>query len=160
MIPLTTEHDGVGELDRRAGDIASRLLDRTLPKPEWTHEAHVLACIAIVRDRGAAEALAMLRTAIPRYNESTGVANTPTSGYHDTITVYYVWAVDRLLRAGLDAATILADPTIEREGPLQWWDRDELMSERARRSWLAPTRVPAGWDPAERGPHQFDVPAS
>ena len=52
------------------------------------------------------------------------------------------------------------DRRIEREGPLQWWERDELMSERARRSWLAPTRVPAGWDPAERGPHQFDVPAS
>ncbi len=86
------------ELDRRSTHVAGGLLDRTLPKAEWTHEGHVLTCIALVRALGPADALATLRAAIPAYNEATGVANTSTSGYHDTITVYYVWAVDRLVR--------------------------------------------------------------
>ncbi|HRE03322.1 MAG TPA: hypothetical protein PLV68_18640, partial [Ilumatobacteraceae bacterium] len=84
-------------LDERAMQVASGLLDRSLPKAEWTHEAHVLACIALVRSLGARDALAALRAGIPPYNEATGVANTPTGGYHDTITVYYVWAVAGLV---------------------------------------------------------------
>lgn len=122
-----------------ADKIADGLLARTLPKSRWTHEGHLLACVSLVRRHGAADALAILRAAIPPYNESTGVANTPTSGYHDTITVYYVWAVDRLLTAGISPADILHHPLVEREAPLAWWDRETLMSPAARAWFVEPT---------------------
>jgi hypothetical protein len=139
-----------------ADQIATRLLDRTLPKPEWTHEGHILACVSLVRALGAAEALAVLRAAIPTYNEATGVANTPTGGYHDTITVYYVWAIDLLLAAGLPGAELLADPLVERTALLAWWDKDVLMSPGARASWLPPTRR----DSAGRLPKEYLQPAN
>jgi hypothetical protein len=122
-----------------ADQVATGLLDRTLPKPEWTHEAHILACVSLVRRFGAAEALAVLRAAIPPYNESTGVANTTTGGYHDTITVYYVWAIDLLLAEGFMVAELLAHPLVERTALLAWWDKDVLMSPGARAAWLPPT---------------------
>jgi hypothetical protein len=134
-----------------ADQTASRMLDRTLPKPEWTHEAHILACISLVRRLGPVEALAVLRAAIPPYNEATGVANTPTGGYHDTITVYYVWAIELLLADGLSVGEVLADPLVERTAALAWWDRDVLMAPSARASWLPPTkrdvrgRLPQEW---------------
>lgn len=121
-----------------ADQTATGLLDRTLPKSEWTHEGHILACVSLVRRLGAAEALAVIRAAIPPYNEATGVANTPTGGYHDTITVYYVWAIDLLLSRGSTVAELLADPLVDRTALLAWWDRDVLMSPGARASWLPP----------------------
>lgn len=136
---------GAPDLDRRASEVAAGLLDRTLPKEDWTHEGHVLACIALVRSRGPTDALVAFRAAIPPYNESTGVANTSTGGYHDTITAYYVWAVERLVASGVSTHEILAHPSIERTGALAWWDRETLMGQRARRAWRSPTRTPAGW---------------
>ncbi len=134
----------VDHLRELADRIANGLLDRSLPKPRWTHEGHLLACVSLVGSHGAAGALAILRTAIPRYNESTGVANTPTGGYHDTITVYYVWAIDRLLGEGLATARILRDPTVTRTALLVWWDRDTLTSPAARAGWVEPTSTGDG----------------
>ena len=72
---------------------------------------------------------------------ATGVANTPTGGYHDTITVYYVWAIDRLLTLGLTAEEILADPIVERTAAFAHWDREVLMSPAARATWMPPQRA-------------------
>ena len=134
----------VNAFDLLADRIADGLLDRTLPKARWTHEGHLLACISLVRRFGAVEALAIVRAAIPLYNEATGVANTPTSGYHDTITVYYVWAIDRLVADGLGPAGILRNERVARTALLAWWDRETLMSPTARAGWLAPTSVVDG----------------
>lgn len=116
------------------------LLARTLPKPEWTHEAHVAACWAAVRQHGVEKALTLLRAAIKRYNEATGVANTPTSGYHETITRYYVGAVGRL--PGRSFVDVVADPTVAREGPLAYWSADRLFTREARASWVEPDLTP------------------
>jgi hypothetical protein len=122
-----------------ADQVADGLLARTLPKSRWTHEGHLLACTALVRRHGRAGALAIVRASIPPYNESTGVANTSTSGYHDTITVYYVWAVAGLVAGGASTPAILSDPLCTRAAPLQWWDRDTLMSPLARAGFVTPT---------------------
>ncbi len=60
--------------------------DRTLPKKEWTHAAHFAAAFWVLRrpDMDAARDMPGL---IRAYNEATGVANTDTTGYHETITL-------------------------------------------------------------------------
>lgn len=138
--PARTVDRSVDHLLDRADQVAAGLLDRTLPKPEWTHDGHLLACVSLVRRHGAVEALRILRAAIPPYNEATNVANTPSGGYHDTITVYYVWAVDRLLQRGLSGEAILADPLVERNAAHAYWDPDVLMSPAARAAWTPPQR--------------------
>jgi hypothetical protein len=149
--PEHTADRSVDHISSLADQIASGLLDRTLPKPEWTHEGHLLACVSLVRRLGPADALEVLRAAIPPYNEATGVANTPTGGYHDTITVYFVWAVDLLLASGLDVVELLAHPLVERTAMLAWWDRELLMSPSARAAWLPPTKS----DAAGRRPKEW-----
>ncbi|MEM9464813.1 MAG: hypothetical protein AAGA90_05555 [Actinomycetota bacterium] len=123
-------------MTRDPEQVLDGVLDRTLPKPEWTHEAHVAACWAAVREHGADGALTLLRAGIKRYNEATGVANTPTSGYHETITRYYVGAVARV--ADRPFADVVDDPTIGREGPLAHWSRDVLFTRDARAAWVEP----------------------
>lgn len=122
-----------------ADEIAEMVLACTLPKPRWTHEAHLLTCASLVRRQRPVGALRVLRQAIPRYNEATGVANTPTGGYHDTLTVFYVWAVNGLLTQGCTITQVLHDPSVDRHAALRWWDRDTLFSVDAREHWVAPT---------------------
>ncbi len=120
--------------------VLAGVLDRTLPKPEWTHEAHVAACWAAVRAHGVDAALPLLRDGIRAYNEATGVANTSTSGYHETITRYYVAAVGRI--ADQPFATVLRDPTTSREAPLAHWSREVLFTPGARADWVDPDLNP------------------
>jgi hypothetical protein len=73
--------------------IGRGLLDRTLPKPMWTHAAHLAAAVWIITSRPDLDAGAALPAAIRAYNESTGVANTDSGGYHETITQASLHAV-------------------------------------------------------------------
>lgn len=138
ITPSPPTDDSVDPLIGTADEVADMMLACTLPKRRWTHEGHVLACVSLTLRHGAAEALGLLRTAIPRYNNLTGVENTTTSGYHDTLTVYYVWAVDRLLERGCDVAAVLANDTVDRRAALAWWDADTLFSAAARARFVAP----------------------
>jgi hypothetical protein len=54
----------------------------TLPKPKWTHAAHVAvgACYTV---RYGQRAFEEIKQGILRYNAAVGTANTETSGYHE-----------------------------------------------------------------------------
>lgn len=117
--------------------------DHTLPKPAWTHEAHVSVCWATLAQQNPADALDHLRTAIRSYNESVGTANTDTDGYHETITRYYVGAVAALRDRPL--VEVLAHPTCSRTAALEHWSRDLLFSVAARHAWVEPDLHPLPW---------------
>ncbi len=125
-------------------DDATRILcqfcDHTLPKAQWTHDAHLAACWAVVATTPAPDALEYLRNAIRSYNEATGVANTATSGYHETLTAYFVYAVAGLQAESVNA--VLVAPRCRRDAPLQHWSRSRLFSECARSMWVEPDLEP------------------
>lgn len=129
---------------------AARLVDGfeslTLPKPLWTHEAHLVVCRTTLQRLCPADALDHLRRAIRAYNESTGGANTDTGGYHETLTAYYVGAVHALGSVTLDE--LVAHPACSRTAPLGHWSRARLLSVEARRAWVPPDLDPlGGWTP-------------
>jgi len=66
--------------------IGLHLLDRTLPKARWTHAAHFAAACWLLRRPGV-DVVREMPGIIRAYNESTGVPNTDTGGYHETITM-------------------------------------------------------------------------
>ena len=73
--------------------IVREFIARTLPKNEWTHQAHLRVGLWHALQYPDAAALDLLRARISAYNEATGVANTAQSGYHETITRFYVRCV-------------------------------------------------------------------
>ena len=129
--------------ERDARRLVEDFEHRRLPKPQWTHEAHLVVCRAVVQRLGPDAALDHLRRAIRSYNESTNTANTDTGGYHDTLTAYYVGAVDAVSPIALD--DLVAHPACARTAPLTHWTRDRLFSVAARRSWVPPDREPLTW---------------
>ncbi len=125
--------------------IGEGLLARTLPKTEWTHEAHLAACLWLCRDRPDIAPETDLPGIIARYNESVGGVNSDTEGYHETITQTYVKAVRDHLRtrpAGESLAdcvnALLLSDRGRREWPLRFYSRERLFSVEARRGYVAP----------------------
>ena len=76
----------------------------TLPRPLWTHEAHVRMAWLYLTRLPFADALERIRGGIRRYNTSLGNA----AGYHDTITVAYARLVAARIAPGEDFANFRA----------------------------------------------------
>lgn len=121
------------------------LLDRTLPRADWTHEAYLAACLWIMRERRDIDVGIEIRTIISRYNEAVGGVNDDAQGYHDTITHCFARGVAAHLREcptdlGLADAVnaLLVSPRGKRDWPLNFYTRDRLFSVAARRDFIPP----------------------
>jgi len=125
--------------------VGEGLLARTLPRAEWTHEAHLAATTYLLLRHPEIDLDVELPGLIRRYNESVGGANDDTQGYHDTITRAYLRGV-RLFIEEADASRpihelvdeLLHAPMGKRDWPLRFWSRELLFSVEARRGWVAP----------------------
>ena len=128
--------------------IGTGLLDRTLPKPEWTHAAHFAAAVWVIAARPDLIAARDLPPAIRAYNEATGVPNTDTGGYHETITQASIRAARHIaaLHSGKSLADItsalLDSPLGDKGWLLAYWSKPALFSVHARRAWLDPDVSP------------------
>ena len=119
-----------------------------LGKDEWTHEAHLITAWVALRDRSPAETLAFLRHAIQTHNCGIGIRNTDTSGYHETLTVYYVTAVANAIADGTATIEELFEvPTCGRTAALDYWSKDVLFGTEARLGWVAPNLGELPWAP-------------
>ncbi len=123
--------------------LAEQFANRTLPKACWTHEAHLVVCWITLQRHPRDRAVELLRDQIRSYNDATGTANTPTSGYHETLTESYVRAVDAAAVTGV--LELVRHPWCSREAPLRHWTRERLFSVEARRAWVEPDLEPFSW---------------
>jgi hypothetical protein len=128
--------------------ITRALIERTLPKSEWTHHAHLRVGLWHLLHYPEGIALTLLRERIRAFNEATGVANTDSTGYHETITRFYLRVIRVFLESVDPARPVdeLARELIERRGEhdlvLRYYSRERLFSPEARRSWVAPELQP------------------
>lgn len=127
--------------------IARGLMDRTLPKREWTHAAHFASACWLLR-QAQIDALREMPQLIRLYNEATGVANTQTSGYHETITLASLraaraWLAERpSMPLHLAIEALLASELGKSDWLLKYWSREVLFSVAARQSWIEPDLKP------------------
>lgn len=116
-----------------------------LGKDEWTHEAHLITCWVALQDRSPSETLGFLREAIQTHNCGIGIRNTETSGYHETLTRYYVTAVAEAIGDDPTLEAVLDSPICARTAPLDHWSRDRLFSVEARLGWVEPDLTETPW---------------
>ncbi|MFS2002611.1 hypothetical protein ACEN9F_03200 [Duganella sp. CT11-25] len=135
--------------DAEIAAIGQGLLERTLPKAEWTHAAHLAAAAWLIAACPQLDPARDMPGIIRAYNETSGVANTDTGGYHDTITQASLLAVrDFLSRQPpgtplhVACERLIASPYGSKTWLLEYWTPEMLFSKEARRSWLAPDRAP------------------
>ena len=140
MTPLRA---GDAVTDGMVAHIYTGVVNRTLPRPEWTHPAHLVFATALLCERGLDGAEAAAPGLIRAYNESVGGVNDDTQGYHHTITIFFLrkiaefFAPDGDEGPGAKATRLLASPLAAPDYPLRFYSRERLFSIEARREWAA-----------------------
>ncbi|HEY2779832.1 MAG TPA: hypothetical protein VGI90_03600 [Steroidobacteraceae bacterium] len=134
--------------DDEIAAIGRGVLDLSLPKPRWTHAAHFAVALWLMSCRKDLDASRAMPGFIRAYNEATGVANTDSEGYHETITQASLRAARsfllqdpaRSLFATCNA--LMTSPLGKSEWLLAYWTRPRLFSVEARRRWVDPDLKP------------------
>ena len=118
----------------------------TLPSWAWTHEAHLICGLSVLSRFGIENAATEMRQRIIKYNEAVGKINSDTSGYHETVTFFWLKAVwERLSVDGkinFDQATLdelLSNIDLaNRNLFLQAYSKELILSVEARRNYVEP----------------------
>ena len=127
--------------------VARRFTDRSLPRSEWTHAAHFSVALWLLKRRGT-KAVREMPPLIRAYNEATGIVNSATSGYHETISVAslratHSWLLDRPAVAEYLILNELLGTALGRSDWLfKYWSKAVLFSPTARSEWVEPDLEP------------------
>ncbi len=130
--------------DDEVEKLAKAFEERTLQKADWTHAAHLVVGLYYCFHNPLGVAKNLMSDGIYWLNDAHGTANTETSGYHETITVFWLRTIANYLEktgreAGLAALAngLLAafgDPNL----PLKYYSRELLFSPEARLNYVDP----------------------
>lgn len=116
----------------------------TLPRCKWNHTAHLTVALYYLIHYGEKQVSDHLRQAIQSYNAAIGIQTTKNSGYHETLTRFWIHMVRHYLSVNQKQASLLqlTNGLIDSYGnkhlPLQYYSRDLLMSWEARNHWVEP----------------------
>ena len=125
-------------------DLVDAFERSTLAGPTWNHRAHLVVALWYLVHHGPDEGGERVRAGIQQLNAASGVPQTPSGGYHETITRFYLWAIDRHVRDALpdssmvDLANALIATWGDKNRPLEYYSRDRLFSWEARTGWVEP----------------------
>jgi len=117
---------------------------KKLPIENWGHSEHLVLAIWYEFHYDQFESLELMRTGIIHFNNSVGIPNTASSGYHATITQFWLLAVHcylRLLRpSSVFAAVqrIMNSALTSKDFPFIFYSRSLLFSTNARLAWYDP----------------------
>ncbi|MBK5295081.1 MAG: hypothetical protein JJE04_25815 [Acidobacteriia bacterium] len=121
----------------------------TVPKKEWTHEAHLVMATCYLLEHPLEEATSRIRDGIQRYNLAVGGENTDTAGYHETLTIFWIGLLREALKE-MDAEMDVGGTRIEKARAIaqrfgsqrdlfrKYYSFDVVQSVDARRRWVEP----------------------
>ncbi|MDZ7877520.1 MAG: hypothetical protein U5L45_07615 [Saprospiraceae bacterium] len=118
----------------------------TLPDWAWTHEAHLICALSVLSRFGMEQAPVAMRERIMKYNIAVGKINSDTSGYHETVTIFWLKAIwERLSvenkvtfdQATLDALLSNIDLAY-RNLFLKSYSEKRILSTEARKKYVKP----------------------
>lgn len=136
VVPFASDYEIVA--------IGAGFLTRTLPRSEWSHAAHFAAALWLLACNPEIDTLREMPAMIRAYNDATGVANSDSSGYHQTISHASIRAARSFLseRLGKPLFQIGNEMMASSFGRSDWlltyWSRERLFSVEARRTWVEP----------------------
>ena len=117
----------------------------TFPRASWNHAAHVTVAGCYLQMYPQPEATRRIRAGIRHYNECQGIANTPDSGYHETLTLFWIAQATYLLAQcspelpRAEKVRQLVEALAPRRDLFRdYYSFDVVRSQQARREWVAP----------------------
>lgn len=120
----------------------------TLKKGDWSHAAHLIVALWYLRNYPETEAINRIRNGIKKYNAAMGIQTTENSGYHETITLFWIKMLQQYLLAASPrlSLVVIAKDLVNYYSnsslPFAYYSREKLMSVEARKSWVKPDLKP------------------
>lgn len=120
----------------------------TLPKEEWTHEAHLIVALYYVKNHTKSAATCLIRAGIIAYNVASDTPNTPTRGYHETITLFWIWLIGKFINQNKNlkieglVKVFLASKYAQKDTFFEYYSANLLFSVEARANWTPPDLSP------------------
>ena len=116
--------------------------DGTWPIANWKHGHHLVMATCYVFAHGRDEALARARVNIRKYNEAQGAKNTEDSGYHETLTVFWIDVVTRAIpweKSRVEAVrSVVSALAPQRDLWREYYSFDVVKSREARAVYIPP----------------------
>ncbi|MBF2017741.1 MAG: hypothetical protein IGS23_21600 [Rivularia sp. T60_A2020_040] len=128
--------------------LINRFKNCTLAPSEWNHTAHLTVALWYLTRYNEQKAMNYICQAIQRYNAAIGIKTTKNSGYHETLTLFWIKIVSHYLsfiqekNSILKMAIAISNAYNDKYLPFQYYSRDLLMSWEARTSWVEPDLKP------------------
>ena len=123
-------------------DLANQFCDQTLPKERWNHEGHLIVGMWHLFNFPFDNAVDILRKRIIDYNDSLGTINSDDSGYHETLTLFWMITLKNFImqyphHSLEEVCHLFLDSAMASKAyPLQFYSKVILMSRKARRTWV------------------------
>ena len=120
---------------------------QSLPLEHWNHRAHLKVAYLYLLRFSFEETLKRLQTGIRAYNTTQGIADTPTGGYHETMTQAWLHLVHTTLCqfGPADSADAFFDAQSQLSAKrtlLLFYSRDRIMSSEAKALFVPPDLAP------------------
>jgi hypothetical protein len=119
----------------------------SLPKEQWTHSAHFVVAFWYCTQYPLPQAIKKITTGIKAYNVASGGQNTEDSGYHETITLFYITVISGyLVTEEVSALTdealavFLQQSFLAKDFIYLFYSVPLLKSKQARQGWVAPDK--------------------
>lgn len=144
MMDVIEKYQTIDEID----NLINKFKNCTLPRCEWNHFAHLIVALSYLTQYEEKQAINLIRKGIQEYNKTMGIKSTKNSGYHETLTLFWIHMVRRYLFVVGKSSSLLrlANELIDTYGnknlPLEYYSRDLLMSCAARNHWIEPDLKP------------------
>ena len=125
-------------------ELVNEFISGTLSETEWTHDAHLIVCTHFLSKYEYHDATLRIKLGIIKYNESIGLENTIDRGYHETMTLFWVWTVKAYLENKStwsleDKINGLIDsPFSKKYIPFFFYSEELMFSHKARARWVEP----------------------
>lgn len=147
ILAVKAKIDGFSSFDEFS-ELVVKFESCTLPRPHWTHRAHLSVACWYLICYPVNEAMWRIREGIKRYNHSQGIVTSKDTGYHETMTVFWV----RMVHAYLSKSTLecsivnlVNDMVFEYSNknlPFEYYSRERLLSVQARADFIEPDLKP------------------
>ncbi len=117
------------------------------PLAQWHHRDHVRLAYLMLREGTFEQAAERIRRGIRAHNAKHGIVDTPTTGYHETMTLAWLWLVAAILDEYGPAQTADAfcdahPELMEKKALRLFYSKERFMSAEAKVRFVEPDLAP------------------
>lgn len=133
------------EVIMKESPLVEKFNQATLPKSEWTHEAHLSVALWYVDNYEFDDAICRLKSGIILLNKFHGTDNTDRSGYHETLTIFWAKVISIYIELNpLNSLkelqeNLLKSTVADKQLPFHFYLREEILSSAYRAVYHEPT---------------------